>query len=668
MVQLADGQRALGHQLRDHMAAQAGPQAGAPTGNPGNPVSNGWSAKSGSASKPSKPGFGNAASGSAAAKTSGDAAFRVPSGAGAPGGGTKWGSSTPAPGTSKTGSITAGGAANAGATSSNAPGGGTAGAGEGAQKQDASTAPAGPPKPSAAELETAKAKHAEMAAMMKSLPIDSFGRRRLEAQIDAVAKLGGVPLLQRAASIASISGGTPVPASPAAAAVTDGPATRGASVSATVTRRAVELKCQSRFTRRRFARRGVETPVLHTMPHVSPGLARNWSEPGSRVFDAPQSPGTLRRSRSTQSMGAPPYAQRRRLGRGSKRRSPRSKADDDSASQSSLSTAGSDNASRASAASFSSPARASHRRSERTGWGATAPVPAAPPTLAKAASDAGLRPGHHGDDARPHLGALSQRGAGGAASSSVSRDICRPPAIPPSEAGSVRILCSTQRGRGQHRWVQLPGSATVGELKSLCISRSDDPVLYALESEGRLLRERDRLDEVGLGDAGQVTVLRHDRSLPVLRSISSASVSSGRSEPTGVAPTLTRGGYRTVPAIQVLQQMATRELRAVVDFSVIRDGVGSITWPGPTDVTGVDLDKCVEISDGEVAVYESVPEQLRPAIGEQLNKRAVVCLVVAPEEVAGVDLEELSTDMGAKFVSYTRGRSEWRFEVPNFAS
>lgn len=51
---------------------------------------------------------------------------------------------------------------------------------------------------------------------------------------------------------------------------------------------------------------------------------------------------------------------------------------------------------------------------------------------------------------------------------------------------------------------------------------------------------------------------------------------------------------------------------------------GHILFPGPIDLTGIDLDAVVHIRRREVVVYPD--DEKKPPVGQGLNKRAEICL------------------------------------------
>jgi len=90
-------------------------------------------------------------------------------------------------------------------------------------------------------------------------------------------------------------------------------------------------------------------------------------------------------------------------------------------------------------------------------------------------------------------------------------------------------------------------------------------------------------------------------------------------------PILTRSGYYTEPPLEDLMRLPSEKLRAIRDFVVGCQDVGSIKFLGETDVTGIDLDAIINFEDRAVEVYpDDYPE--KPPVGQGLNKPAEITL------------------------------------------
>lgn len=129
-----------------------------------------------------------------------------------------------------------------------------------------------------------------------------------------------------------------------------------------------------------------------------------------------------------------------------------------------------------------------------------------------------------------------------------------------------------------------------------------------------------------------------------------------------------------------LEELATREskdpgyLSRVRDFTVGRFGYGCVKFLGETDVRWLDLSRIVKFGRNEIVVYED--ESTKPAVGQGLNKAAVVTLVLQMQLACSVDggvsdvvakLKEITERQGASFVSYDCKYGLWKFVVQHFS-
>jgi len=138
--------------------------------------------------------------------------------------------------------------------------------------------------------------------------------------------------------------------------------------------------------------------------------------------------------------------------------------------------------------------------------------------------------------------------------------------------------------------------------------------------------------------------------------------------------------YDLLPALEDLRRMSPAQLQRVKDFA-IKSKHGEITWPGETDVSGLDIDSTVRFEPGVVEVYPD--PNTCPPVGKQLNKRAEIRLfrcfpphmqsLTPQERAAKLDkysrkLKKQTDAIGAKFLGYDPERGEWHFEVQHFGS
>lgn len=102
--------------------------------------------------------------------------------------------------------------------------------------------------------------------------------------------------------------------------------------------------------------------------------------------------------------------------------------------------------------------------------------------------------------------------------------------------------------------------------------------------------------------------------------------SKDRSNDAALVPRCSAEGFSTRPSIEALQSYSESRLAAVEDFTVIREGYGEVTWPGLTDVRGLNVDEVVKIEDKSIEVYPSSVGVV-PELGVGLNKPALVTLL-----------------------------------------
>lgn len=116
--------------------------------------------------------------------------------------------------------------------------------------------------------------------------------------------------------------------------------------------------------------------------------------------------------------------------------------------------------------------------------------------------------------------------------------------------------------------------------------------------------------------------------------------------------------------------MTEAELRQVRDLEVGRYGLGSVRWPGLTDLRGLDLDSIIAIERGSLSLYGD--SSRKPKAGCELNKHAIVSLQVKPSRGCGeggldklrARLATISESFGAEFSSYDL--ETWCFRLPHF--
>ena len=88
-------------------------------------------------------------------------------------------------------------------------------------------------------------------------------------------------------------------------------------------------------------------------------------------------------------------------------------------------------------------------------------------------------------------------------------------------------------------------------------------------------------------------------------------------------PTLTRPEYTTSPSITDLARMSSEELRTVENFT-IQNEHGSVEFPGRSDLTGLNLDKIIQIRRDSVVIYPEGCVKPKPGFG--LNRKAKITI------------------------------------------
>ena len=147
--------------------------------------------------------------------------------------------------------------------------------------------------------------------------------------------------------------------------------------------------------------------------------------------------------------------------------------------------------------------------------------------------------------------------------------------------------------------------------------------------------------------------------------------------------TLTRIEYYSSPAcIEIIRLLSPTSQLVVEDFTITRKGFGKISFPGSTNLTGLDLDQIVFIDEKEVTVYP--PGTIKPDDGFGLNKDAVISLmgiwpidkttrkpIIDPDKILASryyeKVEKCTEKLGANFIDYDIQRGIWTFRVDHFS-
>jgi len=123
--------------------------------------------------------------------------------------------------------------------------------------------------------------------------------------------------------------------------------------------------------------------------------------------------------------------------------------------------------------------------------------------------------------------------------------------------------------------------------------------------------------------------------------------------------------------------MGPRELRHVRELTISRSEVGSITFHGETDCTGLDFARIVRLEVGEVLVY---PDSSRkPPVGTGLNKAATITMYQCwppngskllgdpkSQERYKKKIRQMTEAKNARFIDYECTTGIWKFSVDQF--
>ena len=121
-------------------------------------------------------------------------------------------------------------------------------------------------------------------------------------------------------------------------------------------------------------------------------------------------------------------------------------------------------------------------------------------------------------------------------------------------------------------------------------------------------------------------------------------------------------------------------LAYVANFTVRKEGIGSVRWLDPVDLRNLDIDSIVVLAQGSVDVYPDDSE--KPPVGRGLNCPAVITLngVYKMDKATGKPtkdpelvekyskkLKSICARDSAKFISYDGETGVWKFEVEHFS-
>ncbi|XP_074651968.1 nuclear pore complex protein Nup98-Nup96-like [Tubulanus polymorphus] len=178
----------------------------------------------------------------------------------------------------------------------------------------------------------------------------------------------------------------------------------------------------------------------------------------------------------------------------------------------------------------------------------------------------------------------------------------------------------------------------------------------------------------------------NDTANTTLHDTSDLNLIDGRDDTPPIHPAgiiLRRPGYYTIPSLDELADAVDGNGDCFVqDFTIGREGYGSVFFPGVTNLAGLNFDEIVHFRRKEVTVYPE--DDKKPALGEELNKRAEVTLdcvwpvdksdqsaIKSPERLQSMNyaakIERASAKIGAKFIDYRPETGSWVFEVKHFS-
>ncbi|XP_037913163.1 nuclear pore complex protein Nup98-Nup96-like [Hermetia illucens] len=159
-----------------------------------------------------------------------------------------------------------------------------------------------------------------------------------------------------------------------------------------------------------------------------------------------------------------------------------------------------------------------------------------------------------------------------------------------------------------------------------------------------------------------------------------SSEGGGKPQTTGIV--LKQEKCYTIPSLDDLAYYLTEDGRCVVpEFVVEHSDYGSVSFPGPIDVAGLNLDEIVVFRYKEVIVYPD--DKKKPPLGFGLNRRAKVTInkiwphdktthepITDTQRLVELNyvgkLHSLCDKHGTRFIDYQPETGSWTFEVEHF--
>jgi hypothetical protein len=126
-----------------------------------------------------------------------------------------------------------------------------------------------------------------------------------------------------------------------------------------------------------------------------------------------------------------------------------------------------------------------------------------------------------------------------------------------------------------------------------------------------------------------------------------------------------------------ISSMSPDDLTRVKDLTISRPDVGTITFTGMTDCTGLDFSRIVRLEIGEVLVYPD--SSLKPPVGVGLNKAAMVTMFQCwppngsrllqdqkSQDRYKKKIKQMTEEKHATFLDYDCSTGVWKFCVEHF--
>ena len=189
------------------------------------------------------------------------------------------------------------------------------------------------------------------------------------------------------------------------------------------------------------------------------------------------------------------------------------------------------------------------------------------------------------------------------------------------------------------------------------LNLSEDTQIH-LTYKGVILQENLNIQEIGVTESEEIYVVKDLITKDTLASFEEL-------------PKLHRPGYKMKPSIIELARKTKSELQKVPNFTVENEN-GKIVFEGETDVTGLDIDKILEIGNRVVVVYPDDSELNKPQQGKGLNKPAIIhlynCKPRKPYEYEAFKkkLKEVCEKNQSAFINWNENTFEWVFRVNHF--